>query len=347
MRRQVLTPVVAVLLLVVAGLIAAFAYDRSRRDLIAEGVTVGEVELGGMQAKEARAALRRELVVPLRRRPVEVRVGRRSFGLVPAQAGLRLEIDGMVADAVRRSREGNFLTRTVRALSGGGVEAELRPRLSYSRTAVRGFAERVKRAGDRRPSDATVRLAGGRLRRVRERPGVTVRVDALARAIGVELLRPESNHVVAAPVTKTPAKLTLAELPRRYRYLIVVDRDRFKLAFYRRLRFEKSYRIAVGQVGLETPAGLYKIRAKAVNPPWQVPNKPWAGDLAGQTIPPGSPDNPIKARWLEFHDGAGIHGTDEVSSLGRRASHGCIRMRIREVIELYRRVPVRTPVYIA
>lgn len=174
-----------------------------------------------------------------------------------------------------------------------------------------------------------------------------MRVDALARAIGVELLRPESNHVVQAPVAKTPAKVTLGELPQEYRHLLVVDRDRFTLRFSRRLRLAESYRIAVGQVGLETPAGLYRIRAKAVNPPWQVPNKSWAGELAGQTIPPGSPDNPIKARWLEFHDGAGIHGTDEVSSLGRRASHGCIRMRIPDVVELYRRVPVRTPVYIA
>ena len=347
MRRKLVTPVAALLLLLLTGSIAALAYDTSRRDLIADGVTVGAVDLGGERVPAARAKLRRELVVPLRRRPVEVRVGRRSFYLVPAQAGLRLDLDGIVADALRRSREGNFVTRAVRDLFGGGVDAELRPRVAYSRRAVRRFAERVKRAGDRQPSDATVRLARGRLRRVRERPGLAVRVGALADAIGLELLRPESNHVVAAPAAKTPARVTLAELPRKYRNLLVVDRDRFTLRLYRRLRLVESYRIAVGQVGLETPAGLYRIRAKAVNPPWQVPNKPWAGELAGQTIPPGSPDNPIKARWLEFHDGAGIHGTDEVSSLGRRASHGCIRMRIREVIELYRRVPVRTPVYIA
>ena len=55
------------------------------------------------------------------------------------------------------------------------------------------------------------------------------------------------------------------------------------------------------------------------------------------------PDNPIKARWLGFHDSAGIHGTADEASIGGAASHGCIRMLIPDVIDLYRRVPLRTP----
>ncbi len=84
-----------------------------------------------------------------------------------------------------------------------------------------------------------------------------------------------------------------------------------------------------------------------MNPAWHAPDEPWAGEFAGTIVPPGSPDNPIKARWLEFYNGAGIHGTDDVASLGTAASHGCIRMSIPDVIELYDRVPLQTPVYIA
>lgn len=58
-------------------------------------------------------------------------------------------------------------------------------------------------------------------------------------------------------------------------------------------------------------------------------------------------ENPLKARWMGIFAGAGIHGTDQVSSLGSAASHGCVRMAIPDVIELYDRVPVQTPVYIA
>ena len=63
-------------------------------------------------------------------------------------------------------------------------------------------------------------------------------------------------------------------------------------------------------------------------------------------IPGGVPENPLKSRWLGIYAGAGIHGTDAIDSLGRAASHGCIRMAVPDVEELYDEVPVQTPVYI-
>jgi lipoprotein-anchoring transpeptidase ErfK/SrfK len=50
---------------------------------------------------------------------------------------------------------------------------------------------------------------------------------------------------------------------------------------------------------------------------------------------------------MGIYNGAGIHGTDELSSLGSAASHGCIRMAIPDVIALYPQVSIGTPVYIA
>ena len=44
--------------------------------------------------------------------------------------------------------------------------------------------------------------------------------------------------------------------------------------------------------------------------------------------------------------GVGIHGTGMEWSIGTRASHGCIRMRVADVIDLFGRVPIGTPVYI-
>ena len=78
-----------------------------------------------------------------------------------------------------------------------------------------------------------------------------------------------------------------------------------------------------------------------------MPNSDWAGKLAGKVIPPGDPGNPIKARWMGIYNGAGIHGTDAVGSLGTAASHGCIRMAIPDVIELFGHVDVGAPVFIA
>ncbi len=134
-------------------------------------------------------------------------------------------------------------------------------------------------------------------------------------------------------------------LAARYPAVITVDRAAFRLRLWKHLRLVKQYRIAVGMAGLQTPAGLYHIQDKQTDPSWHVPNSAWAGSLAGQTIPPG-PADPLKARWMGFFDGAGIHGTDELSSLGTAASHGCIRMAIPDVIELYNQTPLGTPVYI-
>ena len=91
--------------------------------------------------------------------------------------------------------------------------------------------------------------------------------------------------------------------------------------------------------GLETPAGLYHIQNKAVDPAWTCPHSAWAGSLAGQVIPGGAPNNPLKARWMGIFDGAGIHGTDpsEYGSIGTAASHGCVGMRIPDVEDLYDR----------
>ena len=58
----------------------------------------------------------------------------------------------------------------------------------------------------------------------------------------------------------------------------------------------------------------------AANPAWYVPNSDWAGDLAGKVIAGNDPDNPIKARWMGFYDGAGIHGTADAASIGGAAS---------------------------
>jgi lipoprotein-anchoring transpeptidase ErfK/SrfK len=100
-------------------------------------------------------------------------------------------------------------------------------------------------------------------------------------------------------------------------------------------------------VGLETPAGQYHIDDKQVDPSWDVPNSPWAGSLAGKVIPPG-PADPLKARWMGIYNGAGIHGIDpsEYGTIGHNASHGCIRMSIPDMIDLYSQTPVGAPVYI-
>jgi lipoprotein-anchoring transpeptidase ErfK/SrfK len=344
MRRWSVVVVAVVVVLALAAVAAAYAYDRSRDRVIAGGVRIGGVDVGGMSAGEAAEAVRAWQERSLRR-PVVVGGGGRRFVLRAAEVSLRVGVRAAVEDALERSRRGNFLARTVREVAGDGLDVALKPGVSYSRVAVERFIDRIARRVERPARDASVNASARDLRVRAGRSGLALRRRVLRRGLDRALRQLGAARGLALPTESVRPRVTRARLAERYPYFITIDRARFRLHLYKRLRRVKSYVIAVGQAGYETPEGLYEIQNKAVNPAWSVPNSDWAGALAGQVIPPG-PDNPLKARWMGIYDGAGIHGTAETYSLGTAASRGCIRMAIPEVKELYRQVPVGTPVYI-
>jgi lipoprotein-anchoring transpeptidase ErfK/SrfK len=342
--RPVIIAVVFLAVLVLAGA-GAVIYDSTRNDLIAKGVTVGGVDVGGLRADQARTRLQDELLTPLNR-AVTVRAARRTFELTPAEARIRADIDGMVDAAVQRSRSGSIFTRVARSVTGGEVHASLPAQIAYDSAAVNRLVAHIKKTVSRPPRDADVKLSANGPRVIQGHNGRAIDPTALTADIERRIVKPGPRTVLAAVRSVEPT-VTTRDLGKRYPWMITVDRKDFRLTVYRRLHKQKTYRVAVGQVGLETPAGLYHVQNKAINPAWHVPNSAWAGKLAGKTIPSGDPENPIKARWLGIFDGAGIHGTDELSSLGSAASHGCIRMAIPDVEEVYDEVPVGAPVYIA
>jgi lipoprotein-anchoring transpeptidase ErfK/SrfK len=338
----IFTGVVIGVLVLGAG--ALYAYDHSKRNQIARGVTVAGIDVGGLSAAQARARLQREYL-PRFEHPVVVRFHAHRFRLSPRAAHVTVDVNGAVDEALQRSRDGSIFTRVSRRLTGGSLDADIQPQVTYSRAAVAGLVGRVKRTIDRPARDASVSATADGLGTVPAQPGLAVKTGALAAALNGELHRLRGARQIRVRTTVTAPKVTTGQLAGRYPSFITIDRGSFTLRVYKDLKLARSYSIAVGQQGLETPAGLYHIQNKAVNPAWQVPNSPWAGSLAGQVVPPG-PDDPIKARWMGIFDGAGIHGTDEVSSIGHAFSHGCVRMLIPDVIDLYDRVSVGTPVYI-
>ncbi len=177
--------------------------------------------------------------------------------------------------------------------------------------------------------------------------GRELKAKALRTKISRAIANPEAKRKFKAKVRTIKPEVTTDELAEKYPVVLTVERASFKLHLWKNLKLVKTYDVRVGQQGLETPAGLYHIQNKAVNPAWNVPDSDWAGELAGTVVPGGTPENPLKARWMGVYDGVGIHGTGDPGSIGTNASHGCIRMRIPDVIELYDRVPVGAPVYIA
>jgi lipoprotein-anchoring transpeptidase ErfK/SrfK len=219
--------------------------------------------------------------------------------------------------------------------------------VTYARGAVAAFAARIAKRVDRAARDADIDWHDGKLDRTRARAGVRVNQATLVTRLAQVMGKPAAQRRVQVPVrvTERPDR-TFEDLAKRYPTVIAVDRDAKQLRLYEHLKLSKKYKIAVGKAGLETAAGRYKIEEKIVNPDWHVPNSDWAGELAGQTIPYGDPQNPLKSRYMGFHDGQGIHGTGELASLGTAASHGCIRMSVPAVKQLFREVKVGTPLFL-
>jgi lipoprotein-anchoring transpeptidase ErfK/SrfK len=326
--------------------VAMLLYDHSRRDQIAKGVTIDGVNVGGMSQAAARAKIQRELIAPLNE-PVIVRSGSKHWTLTARRAGLTVDANNMVAQALSASRDGSIFTRTWRGLFGGSVHHNVALVVDYSLPAVRGLTAKIRASVNRAPRDASVVPGEGGLTQVAGVNGMTVDSGRLGARILHALAATGGARTLTVPAHVVKPKVTTAELASANPAYIVIERSAFRLRFYDHLKLASTYEIAVGMEGLETPAGLHHIEWKQVDPPWYVPNKAWAGALAGTVVPPG-PGDPLKARFMSFEGGAGIHGIDpsEYSSIGHDASHGCVRMRIPDVIALYSKTPVGTPVYI-
>jgi lipoprotein-anchoring transpeptidase ErfK/SrfK len=113
---------------------------------------------------------------------------------------------------------------------------------------------------------------------------------------------------------------------------IVVSIPDCKLALIENGRVVKIYSTAVGAPSSPTPSGTYKIVQRIPNPTWYGPNS--------KVVGPGK-SNPVGTRWMGLsRKGYGIHGTNNPRSIGHNASHGCVRMRNRDVEDLFARVEV-------
>src|SRR3954449_4907255 len=332
MRISRFLPVAATIAACVCAAPAARAADTR---VIAPGVTVRGLDVGGRTVDDAASYLSGYLTGFLSR-DVVVSVGAKSYRLTASDAQLKFD----------------WTLTAKRAFNAGSSQpdqsqpVDVAPVIKFSRKAVASWADGVRRSSTRPARNAGVRITLRHIARTHSRPGSTIDAKALATTLETTLNDSRAPRHVRQATKPVPPKVTAASVAKAYGTIVTVDRAHFTLRLFKHLKLSKRYGIAVGMAGLDTPAGLYAIHDKQINPAWHVPNSAWAGSLAGQTIPGGAPNNPLKARWLGIANGVGIHGTAEDWSIGSRASHGCIRMHVSDVIDLFRRVPVGTPVLI-
>jgi L,D-transpeptidase ErfK/SrfK len=134
-------------------------------------------------------------------------------------------------------------------------------------------------------------------------------------------------RLVAAAIVVTAEAMAQDRAARR----IVVSIPDRTLTLMEEDRVLKVYRTAVGAPATPSPAGVFQVIQRLPDPTWYGP---------GKVVPPGK-SNPLGTRWLGLsRKGYGIHGTNAPKSIGKRASHGCIRMRNHDIEELFELVSV-------
>ena len=146
-----------------------------------------------------------------------------------------------------------------------------------------------------------------------------VSLEWLKRANGSKLLKP--GAVILVP--KTPFRLE-------------IDKARKKLVWKRGDETLKEYTVTIGGKSSQTPEGEFEIVNKIKDPVWY---------RLKQQFPAQSPGNMLGTRWMGLNiKGYGIHGTRFAGDIGAAVSHGCVRMRNRDVEEIFDWIPIGTKV---
>ena len=137
-----------------------------------------------------------------------------------------------------------------------------------------------------------------------------------------------SLAVVAMTAMVLASQANAQDAPKR---VIVVSLEDHKLALVEDGQVKRVYTVAVGKPSTPSPVGTFTIERRVANPTYQH---------NGKIVLPG-PRNPVGTRWMGLSEhGYGIHGTNEPDSIGKAASHGCIRLGRTDLEELYSLVAV-------
>ena len=335
-RRRAVIALSACLSILLTGSGAAWGYDRAQVDVLPRGTRVAGVDVGGLSADRAVVRLSAQVTSPLRL-PVSLKVGSVERTATPWELGLRFDDEGAVSQALNGHRSASLPGRVWTLLTGSGGAVETEPAVDEEvlGQVVRDLTTEL----DSEPTDARLDIEDGWVKVVPAVRGQRIDPDTAAASIRDGLVARSSS--IDIPIeTIEPAVGDDA-----FSSVILIRRGERRLHHYVGGEIARTYPIAVGKAGYATPAGVFSVTAKRRNPSWGNPGSAWARGMP-KVIPPG-PRNPLGTRAINISArGIRIHGTPDAGSIGRAASHGCIRMLRHDVEELFEKVEVGIPVVI-
>jgi lipoprotein-anchoring transpeptidase ErfK/SrfK len=298
------------------GAVASRATADAPPTVIADGVQIGSVVVGGMTADEATTAVQDAYFAP-----VVVHVGHRNYPVSPHHFHTGLSLATAIQTALTAPAD---------------TAVPLTPTLDSELIAK--WVQKLAKKTDLPAVAGTLLLRNSRPFFTHSHSGRALRKFPTRMLVRSTILG-GTRTLIVAPLKQLAAPAQAREP------VIVIHRGSNRLYLYNGVRLIRTFPVATGQAIYPTPLGHFEIVVKELNPWWYPPTQDaWAKGL--KPVPPG-PGNPLGTRWMGLSaPGVGIHGTDEPWSIGHSESHGCIRMQVPDAEWLYVRVQVGTPVFI-
>ena len=326
----------------VAGSAAAVRQESTGGTVLLRGVEVGGVKLEGLDFDAARKRLKAKFDDPLDRTVPVYLDGKPLASTTRRELGAFTNVEDVFRKALDIQSRMSPLKRLWYRITGMTLGTSLQVKTSLEEDRYAAFIDQIAQRVYKAPEDATFSLAGGGIKVRPEQSGFALDEKAAGAAVK-EALESKGGpiNLVGKPVPPAVTKDTLTDI-------LLVKIGENKLYHYRNEQLLKVYDVATGLPKFPTPRGTFKITQKRFRPTWVNPAKgkgQW-GETLPERIGPG-PGNPLGTRAMNLNSkGIRIHGTSTVASLGFNASHGCIRMRMSDVEELFDQVKVGTPVMI-
>jgi lipoprotein-anchoring transpeptidase ErfK/SrfK len=343
--RRVLAGVAGGVLLVLAVFaLLLVRYDRAHRDELLPGVRIGGSQVGGLEIATVQARFD-DQVPELGGRTVSVSAGGLSDTLTLREMGLGSDVEEALARARKDADDMGVTRRLWHRLFDKPVDRSYEVSFDVERREVRDALADLGRRVARAPADARIDTSSGLVQIVPAVEGryldLTAATDQ-ATAAGARVANAAlgTGLTVQAPLVTQKPKVT------GFADVILIRTGENRLFHYENGALRRTYVVATGTSRYPTPKGNFEIVLKRFRPTWVNPDPTGWGRSLPRSIPPG-PGNPLGTRAMNLNSpGIRIHGTSNVRSLGTSASHGCIRMAMSEVEELFELVATGTPVII-
>ena len=346
-RLAALTLVIVLVAGATGTAFAAYRAERGRSGLILPGIVVQGVAVGGMTRELALDAVS-ALIDRTLARQITLQAGGRTWTASARSLGLQADVAPAVDAALAYSQERSTFSRLIGRLSDRTYPVAVGVAFSVTDVLYRRLLEDVERAVARAPRNAQLALRGTGLVSVKARSGAAIDVAQSELLVRAELLSgatradgtPATIHLQVRTISPKVVERSLGRT-------IGINLSKNRLTLYQGIRVLRTFPVATAKPGFRTPPGDWTIVDKKKFPTWYNPAPDSWGANEPLVVPPG-PDNPMGTRafYLNAPGLIRIHGTNDPSSIGHYASHGCIRLFIPDVEKLYDLVPVGTHVLI-